>query len=61
MGISMFEDKHHLAGSKSEAGQRRIVAYHAVWPSWYQPIKEIKSEVIIGYIYQLKKLEAPES
>lgn len=60
-GISMFEDEHPLAERESKTGQRRIVVYHTVSPSQLQPIKEIKPDLVIGDIYEFKKLEVPES
>jgi len=61
VGISMFEDEHPLAERESETGQRRIVVYHTVSPSQLQPIKEIKPDLVIGDIYEFKKLEVSES
>ena len=60
-GISMFEDEHPLAEREASTGQRRIVVYHTVSPGNLQPIKEIKPDLVIGDIYEFKKLEVPES
>jgi hypothetical protein len=59
-GISMFEDEHPLAEREAATGQRRIVVYHTVSPAQLQPIKEIKPDLVIGDIYEFKKLEVPE-
>ena len=60
-GISMFEDQYSLAERESATGQRRIVLGYTVSPSQLQPIKEIEPDLVIGDIYEFKKLEVPES
>ena len=54
----MLEDEHLLAERKVAIGQRKIVVYHTVSPAQLQPIKEIKPDLLIGDIYEFKKLEA---